>query len=300
MAKHPRHDAMFRGSITALVTPFRGGAVDFAALDGLVDRQIAGGTDALVVNGTTAESPCLTDEESLEILRRVRARVAGRIPVFYGSGGNDTRHAVERSRAGAEAGADALLVVTPYYNKPPQEGLYRHFAEIARAVDLPVILYNVPGRTGVNLEPNTVFRLSELPNVAAVKEASGNLAQMMRIRELCGDGIILLSGDDPLTLPILAIGGSGVISVTSNVAPAQVKRSVAAWLEGRPKEARELHEALLPLHTDLFLEANPIPVKTALFLMGLIALEFRPPLCEMQPANLARLKATLAAQKLPG
>lgn len=289
---------MFKGSITALVTPFRGGEVDLEAVVRLADRQLSAGTDAIVVNGTTAESPCLSDREALGILAAVRERVAGRIPVIFGSGANDTRHAVERSRAARAAGADALLVVTPYYNKPTQEGLYRHFAAVAGASDAPVILYNVPGRTGCNLEPNTVFRLSEIANIRAVKEASGNLAQMMRIRALCGDRVALLSGDDPLTLPILAIGGTGVISVTANVDPARMKRFMDAWLAGRPDEARRLHEELLPLHDALFLESNPIPAKTALFLMGLIGPEFRAPLCEMQPATLARLKEALASLAL--
>jgi len=284
---------MFKGSIVALVTPFKNGEIDFEAIDRLVKMQIEGGTDAILVNGTTAESPNLSDDEAISILKHVKKAVDGRIPVIFGSGSNSTEHSIEKSRKGEEAGADGLLVVTPYYNKPTQEGLYRHFKKVAGSVKIPIILYNVPGRTCANIAPSTIFRLMEVDNIVAVKEASGNLTQMMEIKHLCGDGITLLSGDDGLNLPIFSIGGEGTISVTANILPALVKKVVSSYRFGELKTARETHMSLFEINQALFVETNPVPVKTALFLMNKIELEFREPLCEMTPTSLAKLKKAM-------
>ncbi len=285
---------MFKGSMVALVTPFKKGVVDYDALDRLVDFQLENGTDTILINGTTAESPTLSDEESIEILKHVIKKIDGKIPVVYGSGSNSTKHTIEKSLAGKEAGASGLLVVTPYYNKPTQEGLYRHFKEVAQSVDLPIILYNVPGRTAANIEPVTVFRLIDIENIIAIKEASGNLNQMMEIKHLCGDRIILLSGDDGLNLPIFSIGGEGSISVTANILPDLLKKLNISFRSGDYKTAFEIHSKLFRINNDLFIEANPVPVKTALFLMNKIEHEFRLPLCEMTPASLTKLKKSLA------
>lgn len=288
-----------QGSIVALVTPFTAdGKIDFESIKGLVDMHLAGGTDAILVNGTTAESPCLSDEESLEIFQQVKEQVAGRIPVLYGSGSNSTHHTISKSRAGEAAGAAALLLVTPYYNKPTQEGLYRHFRAIAEAVSIPVILYNVPGRTGVNLEANTVYRLSDIDQVTMVKEASGNLMQIQAIKRLCGENIAIFSGDDGLNLPIMSLGARGIISVTANVVPERMKKFTDAALAGDFSQARTIHDECFALHRDLFLESNPICVKTALYLMNKLELAFRPPVCELSPQNLAKLRGTLQEMKL--
>jgi 4-hydroxy-tetrahydrodipicolinate synthase len=284
---------MLKGSIVALVTPFKNGEIDFEAIDKLVKMQIDGGTDGILINGTTGESPTLSDDEALSILKYVKKLVDGKIPVIFGSGSNSTAHSIEKSIKGETAGADALLVVTPYYNKPSQEGIYRHFKAVANSVKIPIILYTVPGRSGANIEPVTVFRLMEVENIVAVKEASGNLNQMMEIKKLCGDGMILFSGDDGLNLPIFAIGGEGSISVTANIAPALVKKVYTAYKSGDMKTALETHMSLFKINRDLFIDANPIPVKTALFLMDKIDLEFRAPLCEMIPNSLTKLKKTL-------
>jgi len=284
---------MFRGSIVAIVTPFRDGQVDEEAYRGLIEEQIESGTNAIVPCGTTGESATLSMEEHARVIDIAVSAANKRVPVIAGTGGNSTQEAVELSRHAKEAGADATLQVTPYYNKPTQEGLYRHFEAIAKAVPLPQVLYNVPGRTSVNMLPETVARLAELPEVVAIKEASGSLAQMADVLNLAGDKITLLSGDDNVTLPVLSIGGRGVISVVANLIPGDNAKMVQAWEEGRPDEAHERFFRLFPLCKAMFYETNPIPVKTALALMGKIGGEMRLPLSPMSPANVEKLRKDL-------
>jgi len=291
---------MFSGSMTALVTPFRNGEFDERAYRELIEFQIAAGTDALVPCGTTGESPTLSHEEHDRVVEVCVEAVGGRVPVIAGSGSNATREALRLTRHAKDAGADAALLITPYYNKPTQEGLYRHFAHIAERVDLPVVLYNVPGRTGVNLLPETVARLAAIANVVAIKEATGDLRQVSRIIELCGDRVAVISGDDFTVLPLLAVGGRGVISVVSNVAPAEMAQLVDAFFAGDHATAREMHYKLLPLAEAMFLETNPIPVKTALGLMGRVDPELRLPLSPMGEANRDRLAAALRAAGVAG
>ena len=292
---------MFSGSLVALITPFRGGEVDEAALERLIAYQLEHGTHGLVPCGTTGESPTLTPAEheavvalTVRAARDYAARTGRpRVPVIAGAGSNSTAEAIHYSRAAERDGADGLLHVTPYYNKPTQEGLYRHFAAIAAASDLPIILYNVPGRTGVNLLPETVARLAALPTIVGIKEASGNLDQASQIRRLCGPDFTILSGDDSLTLPIMAVGGSGVISVVANVAPVQVAGLVDAWRAGRTEVAQRRHDALFELSRAMFLETNPGPVKAAAELLGLCSGELRLPLAPVGAATLARIEAAL-------
>jgi 4-hydroxy-tetrahydrodipicolinate synthase len=251
---------MFHGSIPALVTPMRDdGAIDFDAWDALLDFHLREGSDGVVVGGTTGESPVLDRAELEELIRRARARLAGRIPVIAGSGTNGTAKSVALSKAAVAAGADALLVVTPYYNKPTQEGLYRHFMAVADAVDVPVILYNVPGRTACDMLPDTVARLSRHPRVVGVKEATGDLARGRAVLEQSKPGFVLLSGDDPTAAELIRVGARGVISVTANVAPRAMHELYAAGLAGRHDEARAIDDRLVPLHKALFVESNPIP-----------------------------------------
>ena len=294
----------FTGAITALITPFRDGAVDEDALVRFVKFQLEQGIHGLVPCGTTGESPALTTEEHERVValtaRTVRAwserTGRTRIPVIAGSGTNSTAEAIHFSQTAARDGADALLHVTPYYNKPTQEGLYRHFAAVAAATPLPVILYNVPGRTGVNLLPETVARLAQdCPTIIGIKEASGSIDQATDIRRLCGPDFVLLSGDDSLTLPTLAVGGNGIISVLSNVAPAAVAELVEAWWDGDHAEAQGLHLRLFPLMRALFIETNPGPVKAAAELLGLCPGELRLPLAPVAETTRARLIAALEA-----
>jgi 4-hydroxy-tetrahydrodipicolinate synthase len=284
---------MFSGSMTALVTPFRDGEFDEPAYRGLIEFQIGAGTDALVPCGTTGESATLSHAEHDRVVETCIAAAAGRVPVIAGAGSNSTSEALRLTRHAKEAGADAALLITPYYNKPTQEGLYRHFAHVAERVDLPIVLYNVPGRTGVNLLPETVARLAEIGNIVAIKEATGDLRQASRIIELCGDRIAVISGDDFTVLPLLAIGGTGAISVVSNVAPQLAAQLVDAFVAGDLRTAREAHYRLLPLSEAMFIETNPIPVKTALGLMGKIEPEFRLPMCPMAEKHRERLAAVL-------
>jgi 4-hydroxy-tetrahydrodipicolinate synthase len=284
---------MFRGSIVAIVTPFRNGKVDEKAFRDLIEFQIENGTSAIVPCGTTGESATLSMEEHNRAIDIAVEAVRKRVPVIAGTGGNSTREAIELTEHAKKTGADATLQVTPYYNKPTQEGLYQHFKAVAKAVPLPQVLYNVPGRTSVNMLPTTVARLAELPEVVAIKEASGDLGQMAEVVRLAGDNITLLSGDDNLTLPVLAIGGKGVVSVVANIAPRDTAEMVKAWEDGRPDKTKELFYRLLPLCQAMFYETNPIPVKTALALMGKIGGEMRLPLCPMAAANLDRLKKAL-------
>lgn len=292
----------FTGAITALITPFRDGEIDEAALVRFVEFQLEQGSHGVVPCGTTGESPSLTTEEhervvalTVQTVRAWSERTGrARVPVIAGSGTNSTAEAIHFSRTAARDGADALLHVTPYYNKPTQEGLYRHFAAVAAATPLPIILYNVPGRTGVNLLPETVARLAQdCPTIVGIKEASGNLDQASDIRRLCGPDFILLSGDDSLTLPMLAIGGNGIISVMSNVAPAETAELVEAWWDGEHGEAQALHLRLFPLMRALFVETNPGPAKAAAELLGLCSGELRLPLAPVAETTRARLIAAL-------
>ena len=284
---------MFKGSIVAIVTPFKKGKVDEEGYHELIDFQINNGISAIVPCGTTGESATLSMEEHKQVLDIAVEAVNKRVPVIAGTGGNNTQEAIELTEHAKKAGADATLQVTPYYNKPTQEGLYQHFKAVAEAVPLPQVLYNVPGRTSVNMVPQTVARLAELPEVVAIKEASGDLVQMAEILRLAGDKITLLSGDDNVTLPLLGIGGKGVISVVANIAPKDTADMVRAWDEGNVDRARELFYKLFPLCQAMFYETNPIPVKTSLALMGKIDGEMRLPMAPMSSANLERLKEAL-------
>ena len=286
----------WRGCGTALVTPFaESGSLDEDAVRRLARRQIAAGVHFLVPCGTTGESPTLTHAEKLRVVELVVAEAAGRIPVLAGAGGYDTRSTVALAREMAALGADGLLSVTPYYNKPTQDGLYRHFRTIADSVDCPVVLYNVPSRTGCNIAPATLLRLAAAGNIAGVKEASGDLGQMCEICRTVPDDFSVLSGDDAFTLALLALGGRGVISVAANEAPAEMARLVERAESGDFAAARALHERLLPLMQVNFIESNPIPVKAALEAMGLAPARYRLPLSPASPASRERIAAVLAA-----
>lgn len=284
---------VFQGSLVALVTPFRDGKVDEAKLKELVEFQIAGGTDAIVPCGTTGEAPTLDHDELKQVVETVIAAVNRRVPVVAGTGSYSTAEAIARTRHAKKAGADGALVVLPYYNKPTQQGLIAHCRAIADATDLPLILYNIPGRTGVNMLPETLAQLADHPNIVGMKEATGSLDQMTQDIVLCGDKLSFLSGDDTLTLPLMAVGGRGVISVVANIVPKDVADMTHAFLNGDWKRARELHLKLYPLSQAMFIETNPIPVKTSLALMGKIREEFKLPLCEMAAANKEKLSAVL-------
>jgi 4-hydroxy-tetrahydrodipicolinate synthase len=286
----------FQGTYTAIVTPFRdeaGQPIDWDALDALVDAQVAGGVAGLVPCGTTGESPTLSHEEHGEVIERTVKRARGRVQVVAGAGSNSTREAVGLVQHAERVGADAVMVVVPYYNRPTQEGLFRHFVEVARSVRLPVVVYNIPGRTGSDLLPETLARIAEAaPNVVATKEATGTVLRAQKIVQTMGSRMLVLSGDDALTLAMIAVGAVGVISVTSNVLPAEVSRATAAALAGRMEEARRAHLALLPVHDAMFLEANPSPVKAALALKGAAREVVRSPLA---PCSEATRKAVAAA-----
>ncbi len=289
---------MLKGSIVAIVTPFREGKVDEEAYRELIEIQIENGTSAIVPCGTTGESATLNMEEHNRVIDIAVEAVNKRVPVIAGTGGNSTNEAIELTEHAKRSGADASLQVTPYYNKPTQEGLYQHFSAIARAVPLPQVLYNVPGRTSVNMLPETVARLAELTEVVAIKEASGNLGQMAEIVRLAGDKITLLSGDDNVTLPVLSLGGKGVVSVVANIVPKDTADMVSAWEEGDIEKARALFYKLFPLCQAMFYETNPIPVKTSLALMGKIQEELRLPLVPMASANLEKLRKALQDYRL--
>ncbi len=283
------------GAMTAMVTPFtESGELDVEGLKGNVEFQIANGISGLVPLGTTGESPTVSDEERETVIKAVVAAAAGRVPVIVGTGTNSTEHSIGLSQQAEELGADAVLVVSPYYNKPTQEGLYRHFKAIAEAISIPVVVYNIQGRTGVNIETATLARMAQsCSNIIAVKEASGNLAQMMDVLEQLPKTFSVVSGDDNMTMPLMALGGRGIISVVGNLIPRKVSDMCAAGLRGDFATARKLHFELLPLFKAAFFETNPIPIKTAMNLAGLPAGPVRMPLCEMQPANLEKLKAVL-------
>jgi len=279
----------FTGSLVAIITPFRSGKVDEKALGDLLEWQIANGTDGIVPCGTTGESATLTHEEHKRVVEFTVQAVRRRVPVIAGTGSNSTDEAIEFTRHAKSVGADAALLISPYYNKPTQEGLYRHHKAVAEAVHLPQILYNIPGRTAVNMTPQTVARLAQVRNIVGIKEGAGSLQQVSEIVELCGDRFTVLSGDDALTLPMLAVGAKGVITVTANVAPAEMAALVDAWTAGDTAKARAIHYKLYPLFQVLFLETNPIPVKHAVALMGKATAELRLPLCAMSQENADKL-----------
>lgn len=288
-----------KGSMVALVTPFRDGEVDVKGLRRLVEFHVKEGTSALVPCGTTGESATLSHDEHERVIETAIQQARGRVKVIAGTGSNNTEEALRLTRHAQRAGADAALLISPYYNRPTQEGLYRHFRAVAEAVKIPLVLYNIASRTGVNIEPETFGRLSKIRTIAGVKEASGSLEQMARIKSACPGRFALISGDDALTLPVLAIGGTGVISVTANLLPGKVARMIRAFEQGRLPEARRIHYEILPLTRALFLETNPIPVKTAMHLMGMIGEPtLRLPLCPMSEGNLGKLKEALRSSKL--
>jgi 4-hydroxy-tetrahydrodipicolinate synthase len=289
---------MFKGSIVAIVTPFHNGAVDEKKLRELVDFQIENGTDAIVACGTTGESSTLDNEEHLNVIRIVFDQAKGRVPVIAGTGSNSTAEAIHLTREAKEIGVAGVLLVTPYYNKPTQEGLYLHYTAIADAVEIPQILYNVPGRTGVNLLPETVARLAPHKNIVAIKEATGSLQQASEVLALCGDQIDVFSGDDFITFPMMACGAKGVISVTANIMPKVIGDLTDAFYAGDLDKARKLHLDTLKISNAMFIESNPVPVKTALWLMGKCSDEVRLPLAPMSAANKAKLEAIMKEYKL--
>ena len=280
-----------KGSMVALVTPFRSGKVDEPTLKRLLDFHLKNGTDVIVPCGTTGETSTLSHEEHKGVMSFVIEYVNHRVPVICGAGSNSTLEAVPFLEHAKKKGAEGVLMVTPYYNRPTQEGLFRHYEFLAKKVDIPIVVYNVPGRTGVSIAPETVARLAKIPNIIGIKEASGSLEQASRIISLCD--VAVVSGEDSLTLPLLSVGATGVISVVANVAPKKEHDMVMAYLEGDIEKARKLHYGLFELSKVLFIETNPIPVKTALGLMGMITPELRLPLCEMSSGNQKELVRAL-------
>ena len=280
-----------KGVYTALVTPFAGGTVDYGKLRELVGQQVAGGVDGIVPVGTSGESPTLSTAEHMKVISEVIAAAGKKCYIMAGTGANSTAEAIELTLHAKEAGADCSLQVTPYYNKPTQEGLYRHFSTIADKCQIPLVLYNVPGRTGTAIAPETIARLSRNANILGVKEAGGSVERVSEIASLCD--IPIMCGDDSLTVPMMSVGAKGVISVASNIIPAELKRMVDACAAGDYILAQQYHKRYYRLFKDLFLESNPIPVKAAMAMLGMIQEEYRLPLCEMSPANREKLKNTL-------
>jgi len=289
----------FQGSFVAMVTPFRNGKVDEAKLRELVEFHITNGTDGLIPCGTTGESPTLSHDEHHRVVELVIEAARGRIRVVAGTGSYSTSDAIEMTRHAERAGAAGALVVNPYCNKPTQEGLYRHFRAVAESVAIPILVYNIQGRTAINVETDTMARLArDVKNIVGVKEASGSLDQMSQVIAACGPDFSVLSGDDNITLPLLAIGGSGVVSVIANIVPRETAELVHAALDGDWKRARELHYRLFPLARAAFLETNPIPIKEAMALAGMLEPEFRLPMCRMSDANREKLRAILKSYGL--
>jgi 4-hydroxy-tetrahydrodipicolinate synthase len=285
---------MFRGTFTALVTPFRNGGIDVSAFEKLIETQIAAGITGIVAIGTTGESPTLSHEEREQLIRLTVETADKRCLVIVGTGSNATQHAVADTKMAEKLGADGALLVAPYYNKPSQEGLFRHFKTIADATSLPIILYNIPGRCSVDIIPDTVVRLANAcRNIVSIKEASGSVERVSDLLRRLPESFTILSGDDSLTLPFMAVGAAGVVSVASNLFPSQVCALIRACESGDLKSAEKLHRKLLPLFKDLFIEPNPVPVKTALGWRGAMSGDVRLPLCEMSEANQARLRKTL-------
>ena len=284
---------MFKGSMVAIVTPFKNGKVDEKALVDLIEFHIKSGTDVIVPCGTTGESATLSHEEHHRVVEITLKTVNKRVPVIAGSGSNSTEETLSLTQFAKKAGADGVLMITPYYNKPTQEGLYQHFKKVAEAVDIPVVLYNVPGRTGVNMVPSTVARLRSIRNIVWIKEATGDMKQVSELIRLCGREFAVISGDDFTTLPLLHLGGVGAISVTANIVPGDAAAMFDHFFAGRFEDALRVHYKMEPLHNLMFIETNPIPVKTSLALMGRINEEFRLPLCSMADANKEKLKKAL-------
>lgn len=276
-----------------MITPFKNGQVDYDALGELLQYHIDNSTDAIIICGTTGESATMPDKEHLSVVEYAVNKVNGAIPVIAGTGSNDTAHGVELTKSAARLGADAVLLVTPYYNKATQKGLVRHYTAIAESIDIPCILYNVPSRTGTDIKPETVKELSKLENIVAIKEATGDIARALEIKALCGDDMDIYSGNDDITVPILSAGGKGVISVIANIAPKDTHDMVKLYLDGEREKALDIQLKMLPLINALFCEVNPIPVKTAMNLLGFPAGELRMPLCEMEDKNIEVLKKAL-------
>jgi 4-hydroxy-tetrahydrodipicolinate synthase len=284
---------MFEGLSTALITPFRDGEIDEPALRGLVERQIEAGVDALVPCGSTGESATLSDAEHGRVVEIVVSATAGRALVLAGAGSNNTREAIGFTQHAKDAGADGALLISPYYNKPTQEGIYEHYRTVAQQTEFPLVVYNIPGRTGSNIAPSTMARLADVPHIVGVKEACGDINQIGEVIAQCSEGFAILSGDDSMILPLIAIGGHGAISTSSNVAPGEVCDLVRAVRSNEMNRARQLHYQLLPLFDVMFCETNPIPVKTALALMGQVDAELRLPMTPITEANRERLQVTL-------
>jgi len=282
---------MFKGSFVAIVTPFKDGKIDEKKFKELIEFQIKNGTDGIVPVGCTGEAATLIHEEQKYIMKFAVDVVKKRVPVVSGAGSNNTAEAISLTKAAKKAGCDGILSIMPYYNKPTPEGQYRHYEAIAKSADIPVMVYNVPSRTGISIKPATVARLSKIDNIVAIKEASGSLDQISQILSLCD--ITVLSGDDSLTLPMMAIGAKGVVSVVANIIPGEVHDMVSNFLEGDMKKAEELHYHILPLCKAMFIETNPIPVKTSMKMLGRLNGEFRLPLCEMEKENEPKLKKAL-------
>jgi 4-hydroxy-tetrahydrodipicolinate synthase len=289
---------MFTGALTALVTPFKDGKIDEEALRRLVEFQIKNGTNGLVPCGTTGESATLSHGEHNRVIDITIEKAKGRVPVVAGTGSNSTAETVTLTKHAQEAGADAALLISPYYNKPSQDGLYEHYRIVAGEVDLPLIVYNVPGRTALNMLPETVARLSEIKNIIGIKEATADLEQVSEVIEYSREGFCVLSGDDSTTFPLLAVGGHGVISVTSNIAPGDVADMCRLFLSGKVEEARRLHYKLQPLNRAMFVETNPVPVKTALSMMGMVTGELRPPLVGLSEGNRRKVQQALKSYGL--
>lgn len=289
---------LFTGSGVAIITPFKDGKVDYDSLDNLLDWQVEQDTDAIIICGTTGEASTMYDEEHIETIDYAVKKIAGRIPVIAGTGSNHTEHAIKLATSAEKLGADGLLQVTPYYNKATQKGLIQHFTAVADSVNIPIILYCVPGRTGININPSTVEVLAKHPNIKGIKEASGNISQAAEIARITPDDFYIYSGNDDMIVPILSLGGKGVISTVANVAPKDTHDMVMKYLNGDVKGACKLQLDMKPLIDALFIEVNPIPVKTAINLMGMNGGEFRSPLCEMDPKNLEVLKRELKAYGL--
>ncbi|MEI6133751.1 MAG: 4-hydroxy-tetrahydrodipicolinate synthase [Desulfomonile sp.] len=289
---------MFSGAFTAIVTPFKDGQVDEKAFKGLIRFGLDGGVSGFVPCGTTGESPTLSHEEHNRVVEMTVKEVAGQVKIIAGTGSNSTEEAISLTRHAKKVGVDAALLVSPYYNKPTQEGLYRHFKAIAEAVDIPLVLYNIQGRTGVNIENSTMEKLSRLPNIVGVKEASGSILQMSEVIRLCGPDFDVLSGDDQMTFPLMALGGKGVISVVTNIIPDKMSALVRHMLAGEIDQARAIHFEIFELCQAMFVETNPIPIKAALGLMGKIEPEFRLPLCPPASASLEKIRNVLSKLNL--
>jgi 4-hydroxy-tetrahydrodipicolinate synthase len=285
---------MFTGSMVALVTPFKDGKVDWRSLEGLIDFHLQNGTHGIVPCGTTGESATLSHQEHDEVIRAVIKSVNKRIPVIAGTGSNSTDEAVRLTREAEKSGADGALMISPYYNRPTQEGIFQHYKKVASEVGIPIIIYNIPGRTGSKIEPETLARLAEVKNIAGVKEATGSVDQAIDVIRLCGDRFAVYSGEDSLVFSLMALGGKGVISTVANVAPKQTAQLTEACLKGNWEKGRELQFQLVPLIRSLFIETNPIPVKTALSLMGKCAADLRLPLTPMAEGNLKKLRSAMS------